>query len=75
MVDHFSAAFGTLSQLIMAEYDTRHSHQLLPRSWLLSLTRPLAERELLWRDVPSETEDAMQDQPTSILAARPRHHP
>ena len=77
MVDHFSAPFGTPSQLIVAEYDTRTDEALtrfvstLPSAaaqiLVAQLDGALAERELLWRNVLFGTEDAMQDQPTSSL--------
>ena len=77
MVDHFSAAFGTPSQLIMAEYDTRTDEALirfvstLPSAaaqiLVAQLDEALAERGLLWRNVVSGPEDAMQDQPTPSL--------
>ena len=38
------------------------------------LDEALAERELLWHNVLSGTEDAMQDLPHSISRARSRHH-
>ena len=77
MVDHFSHAFGTPSRPIMAEYDT-HTDEALTRlvstlptnaAQLLvaQLGEALAERQLLWRNVLSSTEDATQDQPTPSL--------
>ena len=71
MVDHFSLAFGTPSQSIIAEYDARTDAALarlvstLPTNatqlLLGQLDEALAERDLLWRNVLSGTEDAMQD--------------
>ena len=68
MVDHFSAAFGTPSKLIKAEYDTRTDEaptRLV--STLPSAAVQMLERELLWRNVLSGTDDAMRDQPTPSL--------
>ena len=65
MVDHFSAAFGTPSQPILAEYDTRTDEALsrlvstLPtaaaQELLAKLDEAVSERELLLlvRDLPT----------------------
>ena len=84
MVDHLSAAFDTPSQVIMpsaARPPMKLSQRLvstLPSAaaqiLVTQLDEALAERELLWRNVLSGAEDAMQDQPAT-LAALPRHHP
>ena len=71
-LDHFSAAFGTLSQLIMAERDTHTDEALtrlvstLPTNAAQLLVAQLDD-ELLWRNVLSGTEDATQDQPPPSL--------
>ena len=57
LIDHFSTAFGTPSQPILAEYDTRTDE---------ALSR-VAEREL-WRNVLTGTEDAMRDLPTPLCS-------
>ena len=71
--DHFSAAFGTPSQPILAEYDTRTGEALsrlistLPtavaQDLLAQLDEALSERELFWRNVLAGAEDAMRDLP------------
>ena len=76
-VDHFSLAFGVANQLIMAEYDARTDAALTrlvatlpPNAAQLSLGQldeALAESELLWRNVLSGIEEAMQDQRTPSL--------
>ena len=81
-IDHLRLAFGTTSQPIMAEYDARADDALarlvstLPtiaaQVLVALLDEALAERELLWRNVLSGTEDAMQDLPSPSLS--PRHH-
>ena len=71
MIDHFSTAIGTPSQPIMAEYDTRTDEALArvistlqtnaAHILFAQLDEALAERELLWRNVLSGTEDATPD--------------
>ena len=66
VVEHSSAAFGTPSQPIMAEYDTR-TDEALSR---LVTTLPSAASQILVAQLDeavAEREDAMQDQPTPSL--------
>ena len=79
MADHFSAAFGAPSLPIVAENDTRTDEALsrlatiptaVAKDSLAQLDEALVERELLWGNVPSGTEDAMRDLPTPLRHVR-----
>ena len=75
-VDHF-AAFGTPSQPILAEYDTRTDEALARLASTLTTTfaqnlvaqvdEVLAERDIVLRNVSSGTDDAMRDLSTPSL--------
>ena len=79
MVDHFSLAFGTPSQPIMAEYDAHTDAALARRVSTLStnathlllgqLDEALAERELLWHNWGRRAGPAL-----STSQARSAHH-
>ena len=82
-VGRFCAAFGTPSQPIPAEYDTRTDEALsrlvctltvaVAQDLLVEVGEALPKRGLLWRSVLTGTDDAMRDLPT-LPAARTRHH-
>ena len=79
MVDHLCAAIGASRSVILAEYDARTDEALsrlastLPSATALKLLDKLdeacAESHLLWQNVLSGSEPAMQDQPRPA----PRH--
>ena len=77
VVEHFCAAFGATGQMVLAEYGTRTDGALarlvstLPTAAAQELLpqpdEALSERELLWQNVLTGSEDAMRDLPSPSL--------